>query len=82
MELKQLSVCVRLRRPMASFVAVPVDAGLMNEAGLDVDKLMARAKELGLDPRVQWVADGDVDLNPVQTPVPEGVEVFSRESGA
>ena len=78
MEMKTLSVCIRLLRPMAAFVAVPVTPDLLTGGAFDAERLMARAAQLGLDPHVAWHHDPDasVEIHPVLAPVPEGVEVF------
>lgn len=85
MEAKSLSVVVRLRRARVehAFVAVPVGADLLREDGMNVEALLARAAELGRLEGVEWRAEttGLPEPHPLQTPVPEGMEVFPTESG-
>lgn len=78
--MKSLSVCLRLRRVRVehAFVAVPLTPELLREDGMDVEKLLARAADLGRRSGLPWSPEGEdvVEVHPLQTPLPEGMNVF------
>lgn len=62
-----ISIAFRLRRTITeeSYVRVPVDDAVMGPHGLDTDKLMAAAVELG--EQAQWTREtAQVALHPIQ----------------
>jgi hypothetical protein len=74
------SVSFRLQRTTVedAFVSVPVTSEVMIEqsdgsAKLDVEKLKARALEMGLEPDVTWTLEESVRVvpHPIQKPPPE-----------
>ena len=72
------SVSFRLQRTTTedTFVSVPITDELMIEqpdgsAKLDVEKLVARAVEIGLEPHVVWTPEGtEITPHSIQKPPP------------